>query len=544
MRMKRIFAAVLFVSIWWGIGALEVDREELRLDPSVRIQFQSNEGVPAKVETREQIRGIGLALGREAPGIRRYFDKYRAIRAVDPSVTTGFDADIIILEKTAGVDHIRNLRLIISGFITGVHGYSEKDSNLLAEYITIYNAVYRGKLDYFKEKYKPVVLSHLEPEKAGLAISYKEWPGLTQMVIPLSDPALSGPLGAVDTGVITDAKVVEELQTRDDKGVEIRKEMVDLKERQIEQEEKLVREEKKVLQEERTKLVEEEKRVREELSKVDADKKAAAPKEVVKSETPKTEAEKPGTPPVSAAVPAPASGETEKQAPAEEKPAQIAALEKKEEELKQAQAKIEEQKAAVEKKEEAVAAREEKIEEKKEEVRRDRTEIAKDQQQVLDKETAGMVSGIPFIKAEPGVGSVLGRLVLINPRTGEVLTVSPEPPVAVRNYEVFGGGLAVIQSRGGSGRLVILDRASLKEKIAAREEVFPLSIFRVMNGQLFAVIKDSGVWYVGKYDEALALLARSKIEVNPATFILFADTVLFVESAEGKIVPLGLAGME
>ena len=84
------------------------------------------------------------------------------------------------------MDHIDNLRRIIAAYLESAYGYSRQDSQTLAVFVTVYNAVYRGKLDVFKQKYKTVVTKNLTANKAGLALNYAEWPGKTQIVIPLS----------------------------------------------------------------------------------------------------------------------------------------------------------------------------------------------------------------------------------------------------------------------------------------------------------------------------------------------------------------------
>ena len=503
--MKQWFVLVFSILALWSVSALEVDRGELRVDPSIRIEFENFEGPPGKVETADQIRGIGAVMA-EAPGAEgRYFGSYRIVRAVDPSVSEGLDADILILERSAQVDHIRNLRLIIAGYLGGAYGYSSRDSYLLAEFITIYNAVYRKNLEYFTSRFKRLVLSHLERDKAGLALSYREWPGATQIVIPLSDAA-KGSLGAVDTGAVTERAVVADLQSREDRGVEIRKEMVDLKERQIIEEERKVEEAKRAHQDEQERLEEQERKVQEDLSRIEEEKKTLAGK------------------------------------PAEEAAAARERIDREQERLRAEQARVAEERQTALEREKEIRDREERIEEKKEEVREDRREIAADQQAVLSRESTGAVAGIPFIKTEAGT---FGRMVLIDPKTGEILSVSPEAPLAVRGFEPFGGGLAVILLRTGpAGRLAILETSTLKEKIAAREEIFPKTLFRVNGGELFVVIRDSGKWYLGKYDSALALLARSRVEVNPETFILFSDAHVFVEGSDGRIVPLFLRNMQ
>ena len=158
---------------------------------------------------------------------------------------------------------------------------------------------------------------------------------------------------------------------------------------------------------------------------------------------------------------------------------------------------------------------------------------------MLSRDSTAARAGIPFIKVD---SAAKGRLLLIDPQTGNEVAGTEEQAVTIRVYEAFGGGLAALLQRSGSdtGRLCILGRGSLKEKIAAREEVYANSYFHVNGTELFVVIRDQGKWYLGKYDSALALLARSKTEVNPETFILFADARVFVEDPGGKVVPLSL----
>ncbi|MDR1626215.1 MAG: hypothetical protein LBT33_06705 [Spirochaetia bacterium] len=500
----------VFVVCAGSLFALDVAEDELRIGGTIR--FESNEGVPDKVETVAQIRGIGAALGRSAGSPERgYYGRYRLLHVVDPSQKDLFDADILVLERSATVDHIRNLRYIIGGYLAAAYGYSQADADLLARFVTVYNAVYRGNMEYFGSKYKQAVIGKLDAARAGLSTNWRDWPGGTEILVPLSD-ATAGSLSAVDTGAITDRQVIEEVRKQEDKGIESRKDIVDLKERQIEEQEKKTGEQKQAVQEERRQAERREKETEAKLAEVREQKKTAEEK-------------------------TPASRE-EAKALEQEK----ANLAKQEDALQEQKTQVEEDKKAVTQKEADIAAREARTEEKKEEVRQDRREIARDQEEVLQRDSLAAVRGIPFIKVG---ASAQGRLLLVDPETGEVLADSPEQAITVRAYEAFGGGLAVILQREGaaSGKLAVLERGSLKEKISAREEVYPQSYFQVNGSEIFAVMRDQGKWYLGKYDANLALLARSRTEVNPETFILFSNANVFVEDTGGKVVPLRLGDM-
>ncbi|MDR3019617.1 MAG: hypothetical protein LBU66_01790, partial [Treponema sp.] len=144
----------------------QVDRDELQdLPPVVFINY---EGPHARIDTREQIRQLGVVLGRQisarnseiAPRLaampveqrREYsyrfetgaLSRYFIIHVMSAQDGNKIDADIFGVGVDAGVDHVRNLRTIIQGYLQNAYDYSERDAAVLAEYITIYNAVYRG----------------------------------------------------------------------------------------------------------------------------------------------------------------------------------------------------------------------------------------------------------------------------------------------------------------------------------------------------------------------------------------------------------------
>ncbi|MCL2762452.1 MAG: hypothetical protein FWD36_04495 [Treponema sp.] len=249
---KALFVCVVFV---WVAGAAfaQVDQGELQknLAPVTFINF---EGPHARVESREQIRQIGVGQGQvvkagtvRAGAANRYF----VIHSVSGPDGDRLDADIFGLGPNASVDHVRNLRLIIQGYLQAAYDYSEKDAALLAEYITIYNAVYRGDWDYFSNRFKRPVLGHINARQAGLSTRYTEWPGNTLMLIPLGDGR------AVDTAAISDDRVVEEMRKEDDRSIGQRRDMVDLKEREADDAERRATEQRRAVQEEEKAIAEE-----------------------------------------------------------------------------------------------------------------------------------------------------------------------------------------------------------------------------------------------------------------------------------------------
>ena len=295
--------------------------------------------------------------------------------------------------------------------------------------------------------------------------------------------------------------MIEDLRQREDRGIELRKEMIDLKERQIEEEEKKLAQEKLALQ-----------AAKEQIEKME--------KEEVSSEKPSVHETAPSTRPET--VPPVTTRESGK--------VPIAASKQ-----------IEEERKEIASKEEEIHTRERKIEERKAEVREERKEIARDQQELLQASTLREQNLVPFILFEKEGG----RMVLVQAETGEVVLKSTEYPLTVPFYQPFGTGYLVVASRGGvGGKLLLLDPTTLKEIISAREETYGKGIVKVLKEQCFTVIREGNSWYIGKYDSSLALLERSRIQVLPETFLEIHGSYLYVQTPEGRVVPLKLEGMK
>ncbi|MBR6154665.1 MAG: hypothetical protein IKQ43_09565, partial [Treponema sp.] len=236
--MKKIFCTLMMTSaLLVSAFALNVDEVELKVPGSVdAVQFENYGGPHAHIDTADAIVNIGAELGRDVAAdlekseYYRPNAKYSLIHVVDPSVTEGRDADILILNETAGVDHIKNLRRIVTGFLQAAYNYSREDAEVIATYVTVYNAVYRQQIQVFQERYKPAVLSYLDADKVGLSTNWEDWAGKTQIVIPLND--VNSGISVVDTTTISDDKVVEALRQEEDKAIEVREDMTDLKQRE------------------------------------------------------------------------------------------------------------------------------------------------------------------------------------------------------------------------------------------------------------------------------------------------------------------------
>src|SRR6056297_679081 len=247
ISMKRThFLLALLLAVPCLLGAVDIVEEELESVSDAQIEFINYEGPHDKIETIDQIKNIGASLSIQpteteaVEGQTGYAQKYRILHIVAPPEAEGYNADLFIIEENAQVDHIDNVRRILSGYLEASYNMSAQRAAALALFTTYYNAVYRGNMEFFTENYSSPVIDALDPQKAGISRRYSEWPGSTQIVIPLTQ--LAGQDMPSAESLSTD-EVVEDVRTQEDKGVEERKEIVEMREEELEEDRRQLEEE-------------------------------------------------------------------------------------------------------------------------------------------------------------------------------------------------------------------------------------------------------------------------------------------------------------
>ena len=486
--MKKLFSlSLIFLCLSTFIFALEVDEPELKSASAQPIEFINYTGPHKVIDSISAIKKIGSDMGKtivpEKPSLVGNRDKYYVVHAVDAKQVDKLDADILFIGKNASVDHITNLRRIISAYLSSAYSYSERDADTLAVFITVYNAVYRGKYETYKNKYKDVVIKNLSKNNCGLSTNYKDWPGQSEIVIPLYD--VNGGLSTVDTSVISDDKVIDSMKDDDDKNVEKRKDLVDLKEREADDADKKAKKAEKKADEEKKKLEE---------KKKDADEAKKKAKEEPTEENKKK---------------------------AEEK-----------------QKEVEEQEEVVEEAEKETEEKKEFAEKKQEEAQEERKEIAKDQKEVQDREAEVAKMGSEYGIILSDETQMLSRLVKFNVADGEIIKKSPVSEI--RNRTIYKSGkqyMAVAGENTGNGtiKLVLIDDNNM-EIVSESNEVVSEDSVLVQDGEdFYCVIQDGNNWVVGKYDANLALKLKSPVAVKSSTPITITDSGIVVTASNGQL---------
>lgn len=520
MNIRRFaMLSVVFFIAGLPVFSLGVDEEELKSTGSNdSIVFVNYTGPHSKIDSLASIKKLGSDLGMVvAQDLSKAASagsaaKYSVIHAVDSSSTDKLDADILLIGNDATVDHINNLRHIIASYLVAAYGYTEKDAETVAVFVTVYNAVYRGKLDSYQDKYKPVVVNNLDSAKCGLALNYKEWAGKSQIVIPLFD--VNGGLSTVDTSVISDTEVVKKMQEDDDKNVEARKDMVEIKEREAEKATEKAQEAQKTAIQEQKKLTEEKAKTETAKTEAETAKKEAEVAQKKADENPEDKAA---------------------QAEAEEKKAVAEEKQKIYEEQKAAE---EEQKEKTEEAKQEAATQQATADKKNNEAQEERKSIASDQQEVIEKEIKNAQAPSAYGIELTDEKSMLSGLIKVNTQTGAIIKSSPV--TFIRNRTIFqsADGFVAIAGenvKNGAVKLVLLSPDTMEIVKESDEIVNENSVLVQDSGEYYCVVKNGSSWVLAKYGSDLSLKLKSSASLKSSTPVTVADSFIIVTAANGSV---------
>ncbi len=521
--------------------ALGVNIDEIRSTSSEVIQFENYAGPHAIIESAEAITDIGRKLGRQiATNVNKSAvygknTKYAVIHSVTEGENNKLDADIILINDTASVDHITNLRRILIGYLTTAYGYETADASTIATFITVYNAVYRQNFDVFKAKYKSPVVENLTASQCGLSTKWSEWPGNTQIVVPLFD--VNGGLSTVDTSVISDTNVIRSMREEDGLGVDERQNMVGIKEREASN---FANQAQKA-----------------------AEDAAEKNRQLAQQQEVSNQAQQTATKAQQAAQQAQKAADENPDDKKLQQRAEITkeAAERAQKTADEEKSKTEQQKQEAKEIEQVVTAAQNNADKKLAEAKKERTEIAKDQQKLLVQALAessdrNAVVGLKMIE---GDGQLTG-LVKIDSTTGEIINESPVTvirgrtimPITVSDEdgenETTVSYMAICGEDNSSSnravRLCLLDAQTLELQAESKEIVSEDSILVRDKDDFYCVIRSGSNWVVGKYDADLNLLLKSSVSVRKDTPVTVTAKGVVATTSADQIVLLNLKDLK
>jgi len=523
--MKK-FISLIIILITTSLFSIEVDIDEI--SKGQRVDFTNFTGRNTKNETVSEIKSIGhrlsyLMKNGRAGVLYRFNTKYSIIRALSKD-SDKFSADIFFINKDAQVAHIKNVRRIISSYLEGMYGYTMKEADAIAVYVTYYNAVYRGDLDYFSSNYSPEVMKHLTAKNAGISTQYTDWPGNTAIVIPLTEQSMRGGIGNIDTSVISDEKVKREVD-KDRDGKETTKTMDEVKKKDIDRSKKTVEEQKKAIENRKESIAEREKALEKKKEEIKKDKEEAA-----------------------------------KITDPEQRKAKEDEIKQKEDEVKREERRLAEENKRIDAAENQVKKAEDSVNQKQSNISNNQ-----DQKKEAAKETAkesdlnkredalknqnkgdgiyGLKIYYLDVKDFFEGGHYNNILYMINTQTNKIELRSPFTNICGRKYDVFSNGIVVISHPGDhkSGhRLTLIDKDTLKEITTGTENIFWRSFVEIKNNHIYAVVKDTNRddFYLGKFDTNLKLVAKSKEKVYLNTFLTFFNEYIYINRDDKAVMVL------
>lgn len=553
MNIRKVFGcSIVGFAALTASFAISVDQPEIESAGGANtVVFRNYTGPQLVINTVAEIKAIGSSLGQtvsssvDSSATVGQSNRYQVIHVVDPSETGKLDADIFIIGANATVDHIDNVRRIVSGYLEAAYGYSTRDADTLATFVTVYNAVYRGNLTYFQSKYKDAVTKNLSSDFAGISTDYQQWPGRTQMVIPLSD--VNGGLSTVDTSIISDRNVVKSMQEDDDKNIDTRKDMVDIKEREADNAQDQANKAQQKATDENAKLREQQNKSNQANRNAQQARKNAdnAQKNADNAQKKADNAQKKAQANPNDKNAQQKAAQAQKEADSAKKQAANA---QKEADQKQ-QAATEQNKKTEEQAQKANAASKEaenaqnKADTKRSEAQDERSEIAKDQQEIIRKnaqnENATVVYGL---KNVDDLGQT-SELIKMNSDNGSVIKESPVTVIRGRTaYEDGDNFVAVAGTNFGNGtvKLVLLDKENLEIVAQSAETLSELSVLVENNGEYYCTVQNGNNFYVAKYNNKLEKLLQSPVAVKAATPITVTAKGVLVCASSGNPAILSL----
>ena len=560
--MKRNLLLIVCFIVSSTLFSLQVDIAELKKVKG-NIEFVNYTGKHTYIETIFDIRSIGVKL---AKGVTvnneafHYFMKYSIIHAIGDNSSDKLSADIFSIDAESQIDHIRNINAIISSYLSAKYGYSQKDANTLATFVTYYNAVYRGDIKYFESLYYPIVIKNITAENAGISTKYYEWPGKSKIIIPLTKDAAKGNISSLNTSELTTKQVIDKIKENPDMGLKDRNNIVTLKEKEIEKAKQDLEKKTKDIEKQKEQIKQDQTKIDEQKKQIDTKKQDLTTKE----QTLQNDKEKAVT------------EEQKKQIDQKQKELDVQkeqikkdeeTVAKKQEDLTKKTEEVKKQDTVVEQKKEDVAKKQDEVQQEKTAIKNDeiktniennpdkaKEELKKKEEELIKKEETLnttknsdqkiLASSFYYLKIKDYMegGHYNNELFMIDLNTKKIAFKSDLTNICGNRYEVTNEGIIVISykdSHSMAHNLTLLDKDTLKVKITGNEDIFWRSFIEMKDGFIYAVIKVTDTeFYLGKFDLNLKLTGKSSEKISSDTFITFYENNIFINSIDKDVLVL------
>ncbi|EIE02751.1 P83/100 family protein [Leptospira licerasiae] len=533
--MSRIRLAVFLIflgSFSFPILAQEGPKlGEKEVRSSGKVNFVNRSAARADEETKGSNARTGAGLSealKKDPKSAASADGITAIRILPDEKEKKFGADLISIGKDADYGHINSIQRILSGYVKANFGYSEANSDTLATYILYYNAIHRKATDYVKRKYNTEVVKNAQNDKIGIGRRYTEWPGKTQIIIPIVFNVLSDDGKDLDTDEL-EKEVNKDLDKKKE-GQDDKKKMNDLQNEKAEEEKRKLQDKKEENRKKQEDASNKEREAEREIQELNKDPVKNKQKIVQKQEERKQ-----------------AQQEQQKAKKEEqqlkEKEKEIAKKEESRKSDSKSSSSSSDSKSSSSgdsKKSEAKSDDNKSKEELKQELKETKKELetVKEEQKKKEDFDKNVVGGkILFLKTlkYTSDGHYSNELNALDPTKDDVIFKGDFNKICGRTFEVIDGKALVVgyeSDHSAAHKLILIDQETLKPAVWSADSVFWRSPMIIKGEEVYAFEERNGKYYLSRYDKGLKKTAGSEEEISPNSNVTFFGEKIYVTGKE------------
>ncbi|MCG6141473.1 P83/100 family protein [Leptospira mtsangambouensis] len=452
------------------------------------------------------------------------------IQRVLPGADGKLGADILTLSESQSFDHVNSIARIIASYVEKSFQYKVGNAETLAQYILYYNATHRKDSKFFTKKYTEGVIAATSPDKLGIDTVYKNWPGKTQIIIPIEGNILKDSGKDLTTDELE--KDVNKTVKDKEKDPATKQKMEDEAKKMDKLQTDKIKEEKKVLQDKKQEVANEQKDLQ--------DKKDALKKKEQETVASLNELKKD---PVKNKAEIEKKTEEVKQIEQEKKDTEkkSEAVEAKKEELSKKEEQIAKKEEArtgttsgdTAKKEDTVQKAEAKVEELKSELTQAKEELKKKEEQ-SDNVVNNKILFMKFIKYDTD-GHYSNELWAIDPAKDDALYKSSYNNICSKEFkEIANQGVLVLGYDGEKvenrkHKLVLLDPDKLGvKKTSESADIFWRTPMINREDKIYVIEKVKDKYHVSRFKSDLTFEKRTEEPVEENSELTFFGDKIYV----------------
>lgn len=449
------------------------------------------------------------------------------IQRILPGADGKLGADILSLSETQSFDHVNSIARIIGSYVEKSFQYKVGNAETLAQYILYYNATHRKDSKFFTKKYTEGVIAATASDKLGIDTVYKNWPGKTQIIIPIEGNILKDSGKDLTTDELE--KDVNKMVKDKEKDPATKQKMEDEAKKMDKLQTDKLKDEKKVLQDKKQEVADEQKQIQ--------DKKDALKKQEAETVASLNELKKD-----------PVKNKTE----IEKKTEDIKKIEQEKKDTEKKSEAVEAKKEELSKKEEQIAKKEEartggdtakkedtvqkveaKVEELKTELAQTKEELKKKEEQ-SDNVVNNKILFMKFIKYDTD-GHYSNELWAIDPAKDDALYKSSYNNICSKEFkEIANQGVLVLGYDGEKvetrkHKLVLLDPDRLGvKKTSESADIFWRTPMINREDKIYVIEKVKDKYHVARFKSDLTFEKRTEEPVEENSELTFFGDKIYV----------------